>query len=85
MDRAHLAREAGDDTSAQATLTTAKGEQVTGTGRARRNPADPSKPGRGTSWPPPARWPTGTSPWPSSRTTTFQNQPRILRPPPVSW
>nr|SBO98934.1 hypothetical protein BN4615_P8450 [Nonomuraea gerenzanensis] len=36
--------ETGDDTSAQATLTTAKGEHVTGTGRARRNPADPSKP-----------------------------------------
>ncbi|GAA4955194.1 hypothetical protein HD597_001521 [Nonomuraea thailandensis] len=36
--------EAGDDTSAQATLTTAKGEHVTGTGKARRNPADPSKP-----------------------------------------
>ncbi|WP_043631155.1 DUF1876 domain-containing protein [Nonomuraea candida] len=36
--------EAGDDTSAQATLTTGDGRRVTGSGRARRNPADPSVP-----------------------------------------
>ncbi|GAA2204556.1 hypothetical protein GCM10009850_004230 [Nonomuraea monospora] len=36
--------EDGDDTSARATLTTGDGESVTGTGRARRNPADPSQP-----------------------------------------
>ncbi|MGN9844636.1 DUF1876 domain-containing protein [Nonomuraea sp. H19] len=36
--------EDGDDTSAQAELTTDAGTQVTGTGRARRNPSDPSVP-----------------------------------------
>ncbi|MGW0805447.1 dsRBD fold-containing protein [Nonomuraea sp. NPDC002799] len=40
--RIHLAED-GDDTSARATLTTGDGTQVTGTGRARRNPADPAK------------------------------------------
>jgi hypothetical protein len=34
--------EDGDETSARATLTTDGGGQATGTGRARRNPADPA-------------------------------------------
>ncbi|MBF8190429.1 DUF1876 domain-containing protein [Nonomuraea sp. K274] len=41
--RVHIAEE-GDDTSAKATLTTRDGTRVTGEGRARRNPADPSVP-----------------------------------------
>lgn len=36
--------EAGDDTSAQAALTTGKGERVIGSGRARRSPGDPEVP-----------------------------------------
>ncbi|MGW4798637.1 DUF1876 domain-containing protein [Nonomuraea sp. NPDC004297] len=36
--------ESGSDTSAEATLTSMNGERVTGTGHARRNPADPEAP-----------------------------------------
>ncbi|MFB4281601.1 dsRBD fold-containing protein [Nonomuraea sp. MTCD27] len=36
--------EDGDDTAARATLTMGNGDRVTGTGRARRNPADPAVP-----------------------------------------
>lgn len=36
--------EEGDDTTARATLTTGDGSEVTGTGQARRNPADAAVP-----------------------------------------